>query len=164
MNKKGKFFIYLSVFIASILLLVGGCFAIMFFSPGTEILGYEYIMLTQSESRTLTPSDYYGVEAIKITSDISKISVYPNKNANELVINYNKDISGYVKSVNAEAKISLKTQNQMFAIEKDVSKEYSTLVVKISEELCSCLPGEPGPALFQSIQRYYKSIFHIAHK
>lgn len=133
MNKKGKFFIYLSVFIASILLLVGGCFAIMFFSPGTEILGYEYIMLTQSESRTLTPSDYYGVEAIKITSDISKISVYPNKNADELVINYNKDISGYVKSVNAEAKISLKTQNQMFAIDKDASEEYSTLVVKISE-------------------------------
>ncbi|MGN0798323.1 MAG: hypothetical protein ACI4L7_01995 [Christensenellales bacterium] len=96
-------------------------------------MGYEYIMLSNKDSRTLSSSDYYGAEAIKITSDISKISVYPNKNTDELVINYNKDISGYVKSVNAEASISFKMQDQMFATYKDITEEYTTLIVKISE-------------------------------
>lgn len=132
MSKKKKFLIYLSVFLLSIVAVVGGCFAIMFLSPGTEILGYKYIVLNEKETVTLTSSDLYSVQAVKIMSDISRISIYPANN-DELTITYNQNISGYVKSVNAEYNISTKKQNQLFSTYTDMTENLSTMVIKISE-------------------------------
>lgn len=132
MTKKKKFFIYLSVFLLSIVAVIGGCFAIMFFAPGTEILGYKYIALAEKQSLTLTSSDLYAVEAIKITSDISRISIYPSQ-TDDLVVSYNQNISGYVKSVNSSSNISSKKQNQLFSTYHGSSEEISTMTINISE-------------------------------
>lgn len=132
MSKKKKFLIYLSAFLLSIVAVVGGCFAIMFLSPGTEILGYKYITLNKQETVTITQSDLYAVQAVKIMSDLSSISIYPG-NTDEIVINYNQNISGYVKSVNADYNISTKKQSQLFSTYTDVTEDLTTMVIKISE-------------------------------
>ncbi len=132
MSKKKKFFIYLSVFLLSIIAAVGGCFAIMFLSPGTEILGYKYITLNKKEVVTLDTSDLYAVQAVKITSDLSRISIYPSSN-DQLTITYNQNISGYVKSVNADYSISTKKQSQLFSTYVDTTEDLTTMVIKISE-------------------------------
>ncbi len=132
MSKKKKFFVYLSVFFLIILAIVGGCFAIMFLSPGTEILGYEYILLNQKKTVTLSSADINGVQAIKITSDLSSISIYPST-TDDITITYNQNISGYVKSVNADYSISTKTQNQYYSVYSDSTEELTTMVIKISE-------------------------------
>lgn len=132
MSKKKKFLIYLFAFLLSIVAVVGGCFAIMFLSPGTEILGYKYIVLNQKEAVTLNQSDLYAVQAVKIMSDLSSISIYPG-NTDEIVITYNQNISGYVKSVNADYSISAKKQSQLFSTYTDVTEDLTTMVIKISE-------------------------------
>ncbi len=162
MSKKKKFLVYLSVFLLAIVAIIGGCFAIMFLSPGTEILGYEYILLNQKETITLTSADISGMKAIKITSDLSSISIYPSL-TDDITITYNQNISGYVKSVNADYNISTKKQNQYFSVYSDSTEELTTMVIKISEPK-GWLSYEESKIRVSIPQTAYKAIYASCSK
>ena len=67
-----KLLIYLAFILGILLVVVLICFAIMFFSPGTSILGYEYVLYNKKEVKEYTIATYPSIsqmQAIEIITE-----------------------------------------------------------------------------------------------
>ena len=127
-----RFFIYLFVLIAIFVACILVCFAIMYFSPGTEILGYQYVLYNQQLTKSITPTELSSesVNSIKLTSTSGNITIRPNGQSENIEIIYNQSVSGITKSINAEYAFDYDFQQESYE-ENDLT--YSSVIINIAE-------------------------------
>jgi hypothetical protein len=136
-KKKGSkaFSIGLLILLGSLLIFVVICFAIMFFSPGTAVFGFEYVNFSSAINKTYTSSTTLSVDslqAVKIVTDCSAIKVNANETDSQIYLNYSRSINGFAKSENAELTFNdYITTTQTF--EEDSTHIFRTLVIDITE-------------------------------
>jgi len=131
-----SFTICLLAFFCSLFAIVVIVFGIMFFSPGTEIFGYQYISFTEPMTRTYTSSSEIStsnITAFKIVTDCSFVTVNVSQSDSQVSVVYNRNIYGIVKTENAEIVFNdYVIGNQSFE-EDDTSMTYRTMVIEITE-------------------------------
>ncbi len=131
-----SFTICLLVFLGSLIAIVAISFCVMFLSPGTEILGYQYISYTEPLTRTYTASSGVStsnITAIKIITDCSAVNVSAGQNDSQVIVNYNRNIYGIVKSENAEIIFSDYVIGNGSFEEDGTSGTYRTMIIDITE-------------------------------
>lgn len=129
-----KFTLALLICLGSFFTIVLICFAIMFLSPGTEILGFQYVNYTTALTKTYTnsSSDVSSVRAVKILTDCSSINVTAGEAASQISVNYNRKIYGFTKSENSQIVFSDKVIESL-SFEQDSPGFYKTFFIKITE-------------------------------
>ena len=128
-----KFLIYLGIFLAIIVAVFVICIAIMYFSPRTSILGFEYVNYTNTEEysySTATGSSYANIKAIEVKTDRADVYIYPNNNSNKIEVKHNHGLSGFVKSINSN--LTYKAEIQTKSFEESVTN-LKTLVINVNE-------------------------------
>ncbi|MBQ3214249.1 MAG: DUF4097 family beta strand repeat protein [Clostridia bacterium] len=128
-----KILIYLAFIIGILLALVLICFAVMYFSPGTSILGYEYILYNKKVTNEYTISSIpsiSGIQAVEIITEESDIYIYPNTQENVLKVYHNQGLSGFVKSVNADLNMDISIQTKSF---EESLVSYKTFCLNLNE-------------------------------
>lgn len=132
MSGVKKFFIYLFVILGIFLTIVLICFAILFFSPGTEILGYEYVRLTNSTEKSIEVTDLsvQNVHSFKIVTNNGNVNIRPNSQTEEVKILYNQNVSGITKSITSDYSFKVDYSTELFS---ENQGEHKTLVVDITE-------------------------------
>ena len=133
MKALKKFFIYLGLIIAVLVAVVLIIFAVMYFAPGTSILGYEYVLYNKRDTRTFTTSSYpsiSSVQAVQVVTESTNIYIMPNKVDGELKIVHNQGLSGYAKSINSKLEVKTKVENKSF---EESLTSYRTFVIEIEE-------------------------------
>ena len=128
-----KVLIYIGVVLLAIVLVVIICIAVMFFVPGTSILGYQYVNYSSNTDHVFTldtPLSISDVYAIEVTSDVAGIYIYPNENSNEIKITHNQGVTGFTKSITSELSVNAEVMTRSF--ENDTSS-HKTLVFTVSE-------------------------------
>ena len=108
------------------------CFAILFFSPGTEILGYEYVRLTNSTEKSIEVTDLsvQNVHSFKIVTNNGNVNIRPNSQTEEVKILYNQNVSGITRSITSDYSLKVDYSNELFS---ENQGEHKTLVVDITE-------------------------------
>ncbi|MBR4003445.1 MAG: DUF4097 family beta strand repeat protein [Clostridia bacterium] len=130
-----KFFIYLAFIVGILLVAVLGCLAFMYFSPGTSVLGYEYVLYTNREKTTYTtstPVSISGVQAIEVITEMTDVYILPNTVSGEILVSHSEGLSGFCKSLNSELKLTTKIINKSFEEGKDTDI-YKTFSINIEE-------------------------------
>lgn len=131
-----NFTVSLLIIICSLFAIVAISFAVMFISPGTEILGFQYISYSEPMNKTYTTSteiSVLNIRAVKIVTDCSAISVKAGQNDSQVYVNYNRKIYGIVRSENSDIVFDERvTSNQSFEEDETLST-YRTLVIDITE-------------------------------
>lgn len=133
MKALKKFFIYLGLIIAVLVAVVLIIFAVMYFAPGTSILGYEYVLYNKRDTRTFTTSSYpsiSSVQAVQVVTESTNIYIMPNKVDGELKIVHIQGLSGYAKSINSKLEVKTKVENKSF---EESLTSYRTFVIEIEE-------------------------------
>ncbi len=128
-----KVLIYIGVVLAAILLIVIICIAVMFFVPGTSVLGYQFVKYSSSTDhifKTDTPLSITDIYAVEVNCDVAQIYIYPNENSGEIKITHKQAVSGFTKSINAELGVNAEVMNRSFENEND---SYKTLVFNVNE-------------------------------
>lgn len=112
-----------------------GCIAIMFLSPGTEILGFQYVNYTTPLTKIYTNStnSISSVKAVKILTDCSSINVTAGEEASQISVLYNRKIYGFVKSENSQIVFSDKIISSFSFEQDDLPGLYKTFVLNITE-------------------------------
>lgn len=130
-----KFFIYLAFIIGILLVAVLGCLAFMYFSPGTPILGYEYVLYTNKTKTSYTsstPLSISGVQAIEIITEMTDVYIAPNTTSDEILVSHSEGLSGFCKSLNSDLKLTTKIVSKSFEEGKDTDI-YKTFSINIDE-------------------------------
>lgn len=127
-----KFLVYLGIFLAIILAAIVICIAIMYFSPRTSILGYEYVSYTKLTEETLSTASgtYAGLEAIEVKTEDTDIYVYPSVETNKIQIRHNQGLSGFVKSMNANLSLTKSVLTKSF---EESLTDLKTLSINLEE-------------------------------
>lgn len=128
-----KLLIYLAFIIGILLVVVLVVFAVMYFSPGTSILGYEYVLYNDEKIEEYTLStnpSVSGIQAIEIITEESDIYIYPNTESDKLTIYHNQGLSGFVKSVNADLVMNVDVQTKSF---EESLVSYKTFSINLNE-------------------------------
>lgn len=126
-----KFLLYVGIFLAVILATVLICFAIMYFSPGTSILGYEYVLYKEKTSEVINiVQSSKKVDAFEIRTGRTDVYVYPNYSSNDLKISHNQGLSGYVHSYNSKLDVTKTVTTKTF---EEGTSEVKTLVIEVVE-------------------------------
>lgn len=131
-----SFIISLLVFLGSLIAIVVISFCVMFLFPSTEILGYQYISYTEPMTRTYTASSgvsLSNVNAVKIITDCSAISVNAGQTDSQITLNYNRNIYGIVRSENAEIVFSDCVIGNCTFEEDETAGTYRTMIINITE-------------------------------
>ncbi|NCB48181.1 MAG: hypothetical protein EOM55_00920 [Clostridia bacterium] len=131
-----SFTISLLVFLGSLIAIIAVSFCVMFFSPGTEILGYQYISYTNPMTRTYTESSSVSlsnINAIKIITNSSAISVNAGQTNSQIYVNYSRNIYGIVRSENSEIIFSDYVITNGSFEEDEINGTYRTLIIDITE-------------------------------
>ncbi len=132
MSGVKRFFAYLFVILAIFVAIVIICFAILFFSPGTEILGYEYIRMENQIEEKFTPTDLSGNEVIafKFETNNPNVTVKPNTQGEDLQILYSQQVSGITKTISAD--YSFKADYKQESYDENI-QDCKSLVVTLTE-------------------------------
>ena len=127
-----RFFAYLFVILAIFIAIVLICFAILFFSPGTEILGYEYVRLTNSIDETVLSTDLsvQNAHSLKLVTNNGNINVRPNVQSEDLRLLYSQNVSGITRSTTSDYSMNIDYSNELYA---ENSGSYKSLVIEIVE-------------------------------
>lgn len=127
-----KILIYLAFIIGIVVVAALICFAVMFFVPGTSILGYEYVLYNDKTTTEYATTDplVSGVQALEIITEATDIYVIPNAGSNMLKVYHEQGLSGYAKSINADLNIEIKTKNTSF---EESLTTYKTFSINIDE-------------------------------
>lgn len=128
-----KFLIYLGIFLAIIVAAFVICIAIMYFSPRTSILGFEYVNYSKAENysySTATGSSYANVKAIEVKTNRTDIYIYPNNNSNKIEVKHNQGLSGFVKSINSNLTYNTEISTKSF---EESLTNLKTLIIDINE-------------------------------
>ena len=128
-----KFFIYLAFIIGILLVAVLACLAFMYFSPGTSVLGYEYVLYTNKTKdsyTTETALSINGIQAIEIVTGMTDVYIKPNKTSNEILVSHSEGLSGFCKSLNSDLNLSTKVVNKSF---EESTTVYKTFSINIDE-------------------------------
>ena len=128
-----KVLIYIGVILAVLLVIVLICIAVMFFVPGTSVLGYRYVRVSSSDDRKFNSStslSITGIQAVDIISDYTNIFIYPNTEAGEIRVVHKIEISGFTKSIDANLEVDYEVVTKSF--EED-NLSLKTLVYNITE-------------------------------
>ncbi len=133
-KKLPKYVSILLITIGLVLVFFIAAIGIMFFLPGTSILGFQYVSYTTPLTRTYTassPISILNLKAVKIITDQSAVYVEAGANDSQISVNFNRKIYGFVKNQNSALiyKDDI-VSDQTF--EEDVAG-YKTLVINISE-------------------------------
>lgn len=132
MSGVKRFFAYLFVILAIFVAIVIICFAILFFSPGTEILGYEYIRMENQIEEKFTSTDLSGNEVIafKFETNNPNVTVKPNTQGEDLQILYSQQVSGITKTISAD--YSFKADYKQESYDENI-QDCKSLVVTLTE-------------------------------
>ncbi len=129
-----KFLIYLACIIGIILLVVLFGFAILYFAPGTSILGYEYVLYNKNVTTVFNTvnSDplVTGIQAVEIVTDQTDIYIYPNTKSDELMIFHMQGLTGYAKSINADLNVITTVETKSF---EENANPYKTFCINVDE-------------------------------
>ncbi len=136
---KNKFLAYFLVLILLLFFGVVICFGVLYFFPGTTILGYEFVVAdkTYKEEIEYTNLVNQNITSLKIQANYGNVVLRPNSQSNNLVVNYDCNYSGIVKEVNSGDSFDIKYEEINF----DSTGEQKTLVIYIEE---------PSGSLFNS--------------
>ena len=128
-----RFLVYLGIFVAIIIAAVLMCIAVMYFSPGTSILGYQYILYNKYNEETISiasGSGYEDVQAFEIKTGVTDVYIYPNLISNEIEIKHNQGLSGFVKTYSAGLNLTKSYSVKTF---EDVNGQVKTFTIEIEE-------------------------------
>ena len=127
-----RFFIYLFVLVAIFVACILVCFAIMYFSPGTEILGYQYVLYNQQLTKSITPTELSSenVNSIKFSSTSGNIDIRPNGQSENIEIIYNQSVSGITRSINADYVFDYDFKEEAY---EENNLTYSSVIISIEE-------------------------------
>lgn len=129
-----KFLIYLACIVGIILLVVLFAFAILYFAPGTSILGYEYVLYNKNITTVFNTvnSDplVTGIQAVEIVTDQTDIYIYPNTKSDELMIFHMQGLTGYAKSINADLNVITTVETKSF---EENPNSYKTFCINVDE-------------------------------
>ena len=132
--KKGtkNFFKYLLILFLLLIILAIAFFAILYFFPGTCILGYQYVQYEETVGKEFSQTDLASeyVDSIKILGNTAKVVVEPNVTSDKIVLSYKQNVMGFSNENNSN--ISLNT-NYSTAQYEDHTGEYKSLVISITE-------------------------------
>ena len=132
--KKGtkNFFKYLLILFLLLIILAIAFFAILYFFPGTCILGYQYVQYEETVGKEFSQVDLASeyVDSIKILGNTAKVVVEPNVTSDKIVLSYKQNVMGFSNENNSN--ISLNT-NYSTAQYEDHTGEYKSLVISITE-------------------------------
>jgi len=120
------FFIIIGIVVVAVLVGLG----YMYFSPGSSLLGYEYIVYNDKAEETYSASSYSNVEALEVISTQSDIYIYASDDVDQIKVVNNQGLNGFVKSINASLNLEVKNENKSF---EESLTEYDTLSIILSE-------------------------------
>jgi len=135
MNFFKKFLLYLLIIVGSVVAIVATVLAIMYFAPGTKVLGYQYLNYNAEKSvefnstTAIKPTDF---EAIEVNSNLTKVFFKPSNKADTVYYIHKEGLSGFVKVENSKLYVSAKVENKSFSEEVGGTK-YKTLVLDVVE-------------------------------
>lgn len=124
-----KFFIYFGIILAVLISVVIICFAVLYFSPGTPVLGFEYVSYNKKYEKVF--NNIEGVKCFEISTRATDINIFPNSE-NEIKIVHNQGFSGFTKEINSN--LTLIDEIKMQSFEEDAT-EYKTFSIKIDEPI-----------------------------
>ncbi len=133
LNGFTKFLIYLGVILGAVLVIVLICFAVMFFVPGTSILGYEYVKYSNSTEHkftTETSLSIADITAFEVVTESTDIYIYPNQQANEIKIIHKEGMSGFAKSIDVVHGVTSQIISKSF---DGNNTELKTLIFNVDE-------------------------------
>ncbi len=133
MKKKAKkFFKYFMFLLALLVVLTGAFFAILYFSPGSSILGYQYVQFEETIAKELSQSELgsQGVNSLKIEGGSVEVVISPNTESENIKISYTQKVRGFAKTTNSVA--TLKTGYALSQFEEHTS-DYTSAVISIVE-------------------------------
>jgi len=128
-----KFLIWLAIALGILLVCFLGMFAFMYFSPGSSILGYEYVLTNDKTVTTYdktTDLSVEFIEALEVTTNKADIYILPNTESEELKIERRLVFSGLARSVNADLNVLETIETKSF---EEKENTYSTFRVVVNE-------------------------------
>lgn len=133
MKGAKKFFIYLAIIIGVLIVVVLSIFAFMYFSPGTPVLGFEYVAYKKSATEKFSASTNPSIQNVKsfeIYAGASDIYIYPNEEVGEIKIVERYEFTGFTKAINATLNVSKKVINKQY---EENSNNLKTFIVELTE-------------------------------
>ena len=130
-----KFLLYLLIIVGAVVAIIATVLAIMYFAPGTKVLGYQYSIYNAEKkvefdsTTTIKPTDF---EAIEVNSNLTKVFFKPSDKENTVYYIHREGLSGFVKVENSKLYVSAKVENKSFSEESGGTK-YKTLVLDVIE-------------------------------
>ncbi len=109
MNKKAKkIFIYFLFLLAVPIVLACVFFAVLYFAPGSIILGYKYVNFEEVVVQSFKQSDLSVklVNSIRLIGNKAKIVVVPNTESEDVVVVYQQKVSGFTRENSIDANIN----------------------------------------------------------
>lgn len=132
--KKG-YKLFLTYFFTLILILVAIVIislCILYFFPGTNILGYKYIVYsdTLSEEIGVNQLNFNNAKSFKVEADNGNVVVRPNSQSSSTIeINYKRSLSGVCKEVDSKVEFSY----DFYYIEYQKGDLSDTLILNVQE-------------------------------
>ena len=128
-----KFFIYLLIIVGILVVLFLSILAVMYFSPNTPILGFEYVHQSRKETKTYSSSSelsIQNIQSVEIYTGNTDIYIFPNSNSGEIKIVEACDFSGFAKEVNGKLSVKEKVENRQY---EENNLNLKTLVYELNE-------------------------------
>ncbi len=128
-----KSLVYILIVLFALIAIVLGTFAVMYFAPGTVVLGYEYVLCNNSQIReytTETELSVENVEAVEIQTNMADIYVYPNAESNQIKVVEMLKFSGFVKQINSATSVDVSVVNKMFPQSSSYQKTFSISITE----------------------------------
>lgn len=128
-----KSLVYILIVLFALIAIVLGTFAFMYFSPGTALLGYEYVLCKNSATETYNLTTDPSVENIKgleIQTNICDVYIYPNGESDEIKVVESLKFSGFVKQINSNCKVDVSVYDKIFS---QSSAQVKTLKINVTE-------------------------------
>ena len=108
----------------------------MYFSPGTSVLGYEYVLYTKNYDLfyplelPLIGNYVKNVKAIEIITENTDVYIVPGKLDDGIKISHSEGLSGFCKSINSNLHLDARLTKKSF---EESTVEYETFSINIDE-------------------------------
>ena len=132
-----SFLLYFAIIIGSIVAIALVLLAVMYFAPGTEILGYEYInyhgtQVVEYNTNPDSPVQIQGIEAVEVNTALTGVYFTPSTDEAKIVLSFAHGMSGFVKATTSNLEIKPQIIEKTFS-EEAGGATYKTLVIDIIE-------------------------------
>ncbi len=135
MNFFKKFLLYFFIIVGAVVAIVGIVLAVMYFAPGTQVLGYEFLNYNQTKlveftaETNIKPTDF---EAIEVNSKATQVYFLPSDKADVVYYTHREGMSGFVRVATSSLYVSAEVVEKSYSEEAD-GQTYRTLVLNVVE-------------------------------